>query len=392
LLALPEEQRRAELLATVRHAIATVLELSGTELVSRTAVFEDLGLTSLAAVEVRNVLARTLAASLPATIVLDNRTPEALADQLMGYLQPQAAPTQPVAVGTPAAEPEPRSGSGLPTGFEALYRQLCARGFTESAWEMVSKVAQLRPVFTAQDDLGEATSGGFRLVVGRQEPTLVCVPSVVSLAGRAEYKNFAAPFSGMRDVVQLGEIGFRDGEKLPADLDALVAAQIQAVRRRVPAGPVVLCGRSFGGWIAHAMAERMTELGDAPAGVVLLDTFWPGEEFVRKFIPRTLRRLVDRQDELGTELGMSRLTAIGSYLRMLAAWEPVHHAVPTLYVLPEDQTSIEQHLRSGGWRLPHTEIAVAADHFSILDGDASATADAVETWLAGIENAGGGTE
>ena len=382
-LARPAAPRGADLLDLVRGTIASVMNLAGPHAVLPDADFEAFGLSSLAAVEVRNVLAGTLNASLPATIVLDHRTADQLAGYLTNYLE-QQEPAQQEPARPDDVEPASASASELPGGFESMYRRLCQRGQAEAGWDMVHAAATLRSQFRADDDLSAMPLAGFRQVVGRLQPTLVCVPSVVSLAGRAEYKKFAAPFSGMRDVIQLGEPGFRDGETLPADIDALVAAYLEVIRRRVDTDPIVLCGRSFGGWIAHAMACRLADLGKPPVGIVLVDTFWPSEEFVRKFIPRTLRRLADRQEELGTELGMTRLTAIGWYLRMLAGWQPRSNAVPTLYLLPDDQTSIEQHLRSGGWRLPHTELSVPTDHFGIMDGDAPVAAAAVEEWLSTI--------
>jgi pimaricinolide synthase loading module/candicidin polyketide synthase FscA len=385
ILSLPDERSRAELADLVCTSLATVLDEKHAHLITPEVEFEQLGLSSLAAVEVRNILAQALRASLPATIVFDHKTPRSLADHILDHIRSNDPSGG-------ASEPAPQQGEGtsappgreLPDGFEAMYRRLSARGESEAAWNMVVSAARLRATFAATDSLDQENLPGFRHVVGRQSPTIVCVPSVVSLAGRAEYKKFAAPFSGMRDVIQLGEPGFRDGEKLPADLDALAAAHIAAIHRLAGDEPILLCGRSFGGWIAHVIGCRLAEMGSPPVGVVLIDTFWPGEEFVTKFIPRTLRRLGDRQEELGTELGMSRLTAIGWYLNLLREWQPAPSGLPTLYLLPEDETSIEQHLRSGGWKLPHVEVRVPADHFSIMDADATEPAAAVEEWLSRI--------
>ncbi|MFC3456341.1 type I polyketide synthase [Amycolatopsis speibonae] len=362
-------ENREQLLALVLDSVRTLLETDDPALPSSTMDFERQGLTSLDAIELGNRLASTLALDLPATVVFEARTPDRLAEQLMAELT--ASPAE-------ATPDRPAEDTRLPGDFETLYRLLCAGGHAENAWEMVGAVARLRSFFTAADAPEHLGTGGFRHVTGRHQPTLVCLPAIVSLAGRAEYRNLAAPFAGIRDVVQLDEVGCRDGEALPADLDALVANVLQ----RVPDGPVVLCGRSFGGWLAHAVATRLAEAGRPPDGVILLDTFWPGEEFVRTFTPRALRRLADRQHELGTTLGLARLTAIGWQLRLLADWRPEPSGVPTLSVLPEEQTPVEQRLHGAGWRLPHTEVQVPADHFSILDGDAGATAEAVETWLA----------
>jgi thioesterase domain-containing protein len=318
--------------------------------------------------------------------VLDNPAPASLAASIEKLVLAEDS-TAPADLEPPGEEHPPgtftAAGAGpeLPADFESVYRMMCASGRAAAAWDMVGAAAGLRSMVTVDGGLEPWVTGGMRLVSGSQQPALVCFPAVVSLGGPAEYRNFAAPFSGMRDVFHVVQPGFRDGEPLPADLTVAAEVGARAVRQLVPSGPVVLCGRSFGGWIAHAAAERLAEAGDPPAGLILLDTFWPGEEFNRKFVPRTLRRLVDRQNDLGTDLGITRLTAIGWYLGLLARWRPERGTVPTLYLHPADQTPAEQHLRRHGWRLPHTAVAVTGDHFSILDQDASTTAEAIEAWL-----------
>ncbi|MER7880981.1 thioesterase domain-containing protein [Streptomyces solisilvae] len=79
----------------------------------------------------------------------------------------------------------------------------------------------------------------------------------------------------LRAVSAVRHPGFEPGEALPATLDALVTAQAIAVRAAAAEGPLVLLGRSAGGWVAHAVAERLESEGAAPAAVVLVDTYPP---------------------------------------------------------------------------------------------------------------------
>ncbi|MEU8952428.1 type I polyketide synthase, partial [Streptomyces sp. NPDC048489] len=99
LTGLTAQARRAELLDTVRTRAAAVLGHSGPEAVPADRAFRELGVDSLIAVELRNVLGAECGVRLPATVVFDYPTPSALADFLHGELGGAAAETP----GTPTA-------------------------------------------------------------------------------------------------------------------------------------------------------------------------------------------------------------------------------------------------------------------------------------------------
>ncbi|WP_432140169.1 SDR family NAD(P)-dependent oxidoreductase, partial [Streptomyces sp. bgisy154] len=83
---LDPESRRRELLTEVRTRAAAALGHSGPEQVGAERAFRDLGVDSLIAVELRNVLAAAAGVTLPATVVFDHPTPRALAAFLYGEL------------------------------------------------------------------------------------------------------------------------------------------------------------------------------------------------------------------------------------------------------------------------------------------------------------------
>ncbi|MEH0551771.1 SDR family NAD(P)-dependent oxidoreductase [Streptomyces sp. B21-101] len=85
---LPRETGRRLVLEEVRKLAAAMLGHEGAEQVGAERAFRDLGVDSLIAVELRNVLASVSGVALPATAVFDHPTPQALAtfvyDELFG--------------------------------------------------------------------------------------------------------------------------------------------------------------------------------------------------------------------------------------------------------------------------------------------------------------------
>ncbi|WP_139342238.1 type I polyketide synthase, partial [Protofrankia sp. BMG5.30] len=95
LAGLGEAERDEVLLTVVRSEIATVLGHTDAGEVLQTRTFQELGFSSLTAVDLRNRLGAATGLDLPATLVFDHPTPEAVAAYLRGEL----------ALDTPAAVP-----------------------------------------------------------------------------------------------------------------------------------------------------------------------------------------------------------------------------------------------------------------------------------------------
>jgi acyl carrier protein len=97
LAGLPDGERRQALLEFVTAQAESVLGRDGTDGLRPGQSFHDLGFDSLTAVELRNRLATAVGRRLPATLVFDHPTPQALAEHLHTELVPAAAP--PASVG-----------------------------------------------------------------------------------------------------------------------------------------------------------------------------------------------------------------------------------------------------------------------------------------------------
>jgi polyketide synthase 7 len=386
---LSEREAMAELRDLVRAKAAAVLGHSGPDTIAADQRFLESGFDSLTAIDLRNRLNTETGLRLPSGVIFTKRTPAELARHLHDELLASGL----LAGGFGGAGRRGDDPGGAPAAGDGvlgvLLRQACADGRAGEFLELLMRAASFRPAIGTDDPPEVVMPRPVVLADGGSLPPLICVPSILATAGAQQYARLAASFKGSRNVVAVEPPGFGEGERLPASMDAAITLLATAVDDYAGGAPFVLAGYSAGGLLALALAQRLEKMGVSPQAVVLLDAYPPEHQAA---IPSgLLEGMIARADE-HLPLTDTRLTAMGGYLGMLAGWQPEPVSAPTLLAratqpLP-GQPLPGQPAQNGGpgtWDIKHTIAEVPADHFTLLEDQACATARIVDDWLLSME-------
>ncbi|MEU2794559.1 type I polyketide synthase [Streptomyces sp. NPDC007100] len=366
---------RAEVvLGTLRAAVAAVLGLPDADAVAADRPFLELGFDSLTALELRNRLAATVGTRLPPTIAFEYPTPSALAAYLVETLAEAARGPE----GAPAEGTAATAGAST---FAPMMARAAALGKVSRLVELVTAVAEFRPVFDRPED---APVDPVRLATGPDGPRLFCVPSVLAMSGPQEYARFAASFRGEREVLVLPVPGYRPGEPLPSSVGTLAAAHADRLLAAAGDAPFAVAAHSSGSALAHALVAELERRGVRPAGLALLDPYVP----VRREFAGLEDRLLGGAggDERFLPADDSRLTAMGGYFRLLGQWRHTPVEAPTLLVRATDPLPAWGDAADwrATWEGPHAETQVPGDHFTMMEDLADGTAEAVRGWLTAL--------
>ena len=368
-------------LELVRAHVAAVLGHASGEAVDHRRPFKELGIDSLAAVELRNRLTKATSLQLPTTLVFDHPTPAAIADYLLAKIGEQQS--APPAAGS--ARPVSRPGQGT---FSALLRQAHAQGAIVQALPLLIKASEFRPAFASPAEFDAGDGYVVPLASGDSgRPKLVCVPSFMVGSGPQQFMRFAAHFEGTRDVLACSLPGFRGTDAAPGSWAVAIEVLANSIRRAVDGAPFVLVGYSIGGVIAHSVAARLAEAGAAPAGVVMIDTPTPeGEEETNRVFSLVMTEILERGHGTSSVDDTDWL-AMGSYMRLLTERRAEPKTAPTLQIRagkPLGEGGAAAALP--GWDISDDQIELAVNHFAVIEDAAAATAAAAERWLEGSDH------
>ncbi|WP_052745500.1 thioesterase domain-containing protein [Allosalinactinospora lopnorensis] len=360
----------------MRTGAARVLGRPAAEDIGTDQTFLELGFSSLTALELRNELNTVTGLRLPAAAAFSHPTPAELARHLDGELQERLR--------TEPGEPEiaDTSPDEAADGVVELFRRSCRTGRIGEGIELIQAASRFRPTFTDAAGFG-APPRPVRLSEGPARPHLICLPSLVMLSGVQEYARFAAGLRDLREVQVIPQPGFTPGEPLPASIEAVVDVQVRALCACAAGEPFVLVGRSSGGWVAHAVTERLEEAGVGPEVLVLVDTPLPEDQAV---LPVLGAGMLERERQFGS-MDLDGVNAMGAYLRLFAEWSPKPVSAPSLMILPDEPVRDHTGLLPGGddwrftWDLPHLTLEVTGDHLTMMEEHAESTALALHTWL-----------
>jgi thioesterase domain-containing protein/acyl carrier protein len=365
----------------VRAHVAAVLGHASSEAIDPQRPFKELGIDSLAAVELRNRLTKATSLLLPTTLVFDHPTPAAIA----GYLLTKTEQERPADRNAGGDSPVPQHGLGT---FSTLLRHAHAQGAIVDALPLLTKASRFRPVFTSSAERGADDGYVVRLASGSSElPKLVCVPSFMVGSGPHHFMRFADQFEGTRDVLACSLPGFRGTDSVPGSWNAAIEVLADSIRRAVGSAPFVLVGYSMGGVIAHSIAARLAEVdADAvPVGIVIIDTPMPeGEEETNRIFSQVMTEILERENGTSSFDDADWL-AMGAYMRLVTERRAERIAAPTLLIRAGEPLGEGGGDASGwpAWDISDDQVEIAADHFALIEAAATATAEATERWLAG---------
>ncbi|MBZ6308381.1 type I polyketide synthase [Streptomyces olivaceus] len=380
----PRREWAEILLAAVRDQAAQLMGYDAPEDVDPQRGFAELGFDSLTAVWLTERLGAVTGLELPRTLVVDWPTPHAVATHLadrfaaLGDLgtppaAPAAAPARPTPAGADRATPP--ATDPLPV----LFAQACAQNQVKDGLELLAVAARMR-VGAGSPRMREPVS----FSQGFAGPTLVCVPSVMAPSNVYQYARTADTLRTTHNMAVLSLPGYADHESLHRTRTDLVAAVAETVLSHVT-GPYVLVGYSSGGWIAHAAAARLKDLGTAPESLVLLDSHLPGStglaEIQSDLLGDAYAEWTATQPPRGAEL-----TAMAHHLQLFDDWAPTDiDGVSTLLLCAigrmGGQPRTGEHRRAH-WGPEHDTVDVPGTHLSMIDEHAASTASAISDWLA----------
>jgi acyl transferase domain-containing protein/thioesterase domain-containing protein len=369
------EQQDKTLRTFVLDHAAALLGYGDSDAIDPDAHFLEAGFDSLTAVQLRNNINAVTGLKLPAAVAFDYQTPAGLATHLRQALEPGEQER--------AVEAD---------GLKQLFVESVRAGKVQDGVALLALAANLRPSFTGLADLAEPPKP-IRLAEGpADQRKVLCLPTPAGMGGAYQYAKLASHLRGRRGVAALPIPGFLAGEQLPASAGAIVEMLADSALQAAGGEPVALLGHSSGGILAYAVAASLERSGHPVAAVVLLDTYSVDEsgDEVAGTVSDMATGILEREEQYGP-FDRSKLTAMARYLALIEDIELADVTAPTVLLLPENRFSTQAdeagradddpRTWQSTWTRADAVLRIPGDHFSLVEGDAATTAEAVHDWL-----------
>jgi acyl transferase domain-containing protein/thioesterase domain-containing protein/NADP-dependent 3-hydroxy acid dehydrogenase YdfG/acyl carrier protein len=367
---MPEDQHEAIAVELVCGEAAAILGYGANDEVDPDMFLPELGFDSLATVELRNYLVASTGISLPILALADHPTPRGIAHRLLEQLREGDGSGQDGA----ASGVIPDDAS-----FVSRFLQAQEKGELDDFIQLLSAASQSQPSFE-----NAAECGGLphliRLAEGKGDSSLILIPSLVPTSGPHEYVKLARELQGVGPIFTIPLQGFTPGERLPASAAAAIDVHAEAIMQAGPGEGLVLAGHSSGGWLAHALAERLIAAGAPVSALLLLDTHSPDSAILSQILPAAMAAGLG-DSEADRRIDDARLIALGGYRRIFAGWQPGPLGVPVAMVRASQPIPTaagrEESEWQASWKFADTLVETSGDHFTMMVEHAPDTAEAV---------------
>ncbi|MEU7024956.1 SDR family NAD(P)-dependent oxidoreductase [Streptomyces sp. NPDC046203] len=390
LAGLDDAERDRVVLDTVLAFAAQVLGHADAGAVDAESGFLESGFDSLTSVELRNLLNAATGLTLPAMVVFDSKTPAELARVVQSELRTAADTAGAGATTTETASAQTAGGRREETLYDLFLGSILA-GNSQKGIAMLQAVADLRPSFESSADLPELPAPvSFTTRPqpqgGTKRPRLICLSTPTVGGGVHQHARIAARLSA--SVSALPTPGFHHGESLPASFDAAVRVLAESVLEAAAGEPFAVYGFSSGGLLAHAtVAHLERELGVRPAGLIMVDTYLVNHGFNQAIFDQMAYAVEDQAATLG-EFSSAELSAQGRYVELLPQFRKESIKTPLLFVQAgelferDGQPDLRELDWQATWDTADAVRTVPGTHFTLAEGDAATTAQAIDAWLA----------
>ncbi len=354
--------------------------------------FENSGLDSLNAMEIRNLLNSATGLKLSQTVIFDYKTPDLLARHIVDRINERRKNISTVDSRSSGSITEESRSILIQDSLEALFKDAVDAGKMSEGMHLLRAASRLRPVFGPECD-ADILPTATRFTAGPRLPHLVFICTSVFTSGVYVYARIASAFESVRPVSAVPLCGFSAGEPLPSSPEAAVKSLARVVMELVGDEPFVLAGYSSGGHLAYALGDYFEHTENVSvAGVALLDTYSIEDgELLLSTSNDLFYTMYERTRDWGLYNG-TRLTAMAGWSELMPSLYKGPLEADVLFVqctrpylkVRSESGSLEYAIATP-WAPKQTVRTVPAHHESVVFEGAELVAQILEEWITSLE-------